>query len=54
MPATLLTLGLWLDGSIIIPVYASSPHKLPRSFCGWVVVARSLGEVVAHPPSGSA
>ena len=28
LPATLLTLGLWLDGSIIIPVYASSPHKL--------------------------
>ena len=34
LPATLLTLGLWLDGSIIIPVYASSPHKLPCSFCG--------------------
>jgi len=34
LPATLLTLGLWLDGSIIVPVYASSPHKLPRSFCG--------------------
>jgi hypothetical protein len=34
LPATLLTLGLWLDGSIIVPAYASSPHKLPRSFCG--------------------
>jgi len=34
LPATLLTLGLWLDGSIIIPAHASSPHKLPRSFCG--------------------
>ena len=34
LPATLLTLGLWLDGSIIVPAHASSPHKLPCSFCG--------------------
>lgn len=53
LPATLLTLGLWLDGSIIVPAYVSSPHKLPSSFCGLGGIARSLGEVVAHPPSGS-
>jgi len=34
LPATLLTLGLWLDGSIIVPAHASSPHKLPCLFCG--------------------
>jgi hypothetical protein len=52
--ATLLTLKLWLGGSIIIPVYASSAED-----CHIFITALCLSlvprwEVVAHTPHGSA
>jgi hypothetical protein len=51
--ATLLTLGLWLDRSIIIGICASSPACRYAGIAARVFVAHPCMEVMAHPPLGS-